>query len=38
VRKTAATAAAAAAAQLISAHHDAKADAALIDQSIASLN
>jgi F-type H+-transporting ATPase subunit b len=38
VRKTAATAAAAAATQLISAHHDAKADAALIDQSIASLN
>jgi F-type H+-transporting ATPase subunit b len=38
VRKTAATAAAAAAAQLIAAHHDAKADAALIDQSIASLN
>ncbi len=38
VRKTAATAAAAAAAQLISAHHDAKADAALIDHSIASLN
>jgi F-type H+-transporting ATPase subunit b len=38
VRKTAATAAAAAAAQLISTHHDAKADAALIDQSIASLN
>jgi hypothetical protein len=30
--------AAAAAAQLIAAHHDAKADAALIDQSIASLN
>jgi hypothetical protein len=26
------------AAQLIAAHHDAKADAALIDQSIASLN
>ena len=38
VRKTAATAAAAAATQLIAAHHDAKADAALIDQSIASLN
>jgi F-type H+-transporting ATPase subunit b len=38
VRKTAATAAAAAAAQLIAAHHDAKADAALIDQSIAALN
>jgi F-type H+-transporting ATPase subunit b len=38
VRKTAATAAAAAAAQLIAAHHDAKSDAALIDQSIASLN
>lgn len=38
VRKTAAAAAAAAAAQLISTHHDAKADAALIDQSIASLN
>jgi F-type H+-transporting ATPase subunit b len=38
VRKTAATAAAAAAAQLIATHHDAKADAALIDQSIASLN
>ena len=38
VRKTAAMAAAAAATQLIAAHHDAKADAALIDQSIASLN
>jgi hypothetical protein len=38
VRKTAATAAAAAAAQLIAAHHDAKADAALIDVSIAQLN
>ena len=38
VRKTAATAAAAAAAQLIAAHHDAKSDAVLIDQSIASLN
>jgi hypothetical protein len=38
VRKAAATAAAAAAAQLIAAHHDAKADAALIDQSIAALN
>ena len=38
VRKTAAIAAATAAAQLIAAHHDANADAALIDQSIASLN
>ena len=38
VRNKAANAAAAAAAQLIAAHHDAKADAALIDQSIASLN
>ena len=38
VRNKAASAAAAAAAQLIAAHHDAKADAALIDQSIASLN
>jgi F-type H+-transporting ATPase subunit b len=38
VRKQAATAAAAAAAQLIAIHHDAKADAALIDQSIAALN
>ena len=38
VRNKAASAAAAAAAQLIAAHLDAKADAALIDQSIASLN
>ena len=38
VRKTAAVAAATAAAQLIAVHHDANADAALIDQSIASLN
>jgi F-type H+-transporting ATPase subunit b len=38
VRNKAASAAAAAAAQLIAAHHDAKADAALIDQSISSLN
>ena len=38
VRKTAAVAAATAAAQLIAAHHDANADAPLIDQSIASLN
>ena len=38
VRKQAAMAAAAAAAQLIAVHHDSKADAALIDQSIASLN
>lgn len=38
VRNTAASAAAAAAAQLIATHHDAKADAALIDQSISSLN
>ena len=38
VRKTAALAAASAAAQLIAVHHDANADAALIDQSIASLN
>lgn len=38
VRAKAASAAASAAAQLISAHHDAKADQALIDQSIASLN
>jgi F-type H+-transporting ATPase subunit b len=38
VRNKAASAAAAAAAQLIAAHHDAKADAALVDQSIASLN
>jgi len=38
VRKKAASAAAAAAAQLIAVHHDAKADAALIDQSIAQLN
>ena len=38
VRKKAASAAAAAASQLIAVHHDAKADAALIDQSIASLN
>ncbi len=38
VRKTAAMAAAAAATQLIAVHHDAKADAALIDESIAQLN
>lgn len=38
VRAKAASAAAAAAAQLIATHHDAKADASLIDQSIASLN
>ena len=38
VRNKAASAAAAAAAQLIATHHDAKADAALIDQSIAALN
>ncbi|MFN3618670.1 F0F1 ATP synthase subunit B [Sphingorhabdus sp.] len=38
VRKKAASAAAAAAAQLIAVHHDATADAALIDQSIAALN
>jgi F-type H+-transporting ATPase subunit b len=38
VRNKAASAAAAAATQLIAAHHDANADAALIDQSIASLN
>lgn len=38
VRAKAASAAAAAAAQLIATHHDAKADQALIDQSIASLN
>lgn len=38
VRNKAASAAAAAAAQLIATHHDGKADAALIDQSIAALN
>ncbi|HEV7233036.1 MAG TPA: F0F1 ATP synthase subunit B [Sphingorhabdus sp.] len=38
VRAKAASAAAAAAAQLIATHHDAKADAGLVDQSIASLN
>lgn len=38
VRAKAASAAAAAAAQLIAAHHDAKADAKLIDESINSLN
>lgn len=38
VRAKAASAAAAAAAQLIATHHDAKADASLVDQSIASLN
>lgn len=38
VRAKAASAAAAAAAQLIATHHDTNADAALIDQSIASLN
>lgn len=38
VRTKAAAVSAAAAAQLIAAHHDAKADAALVDQSIASLN
>ena len=38
VRKKAASAASAAAAQLIAVHHDAKADAALIDESIAQLN
>jgi len=38
VRNTAASAAAAAAAQLIATHHDANADAALIDQSISALN
>lgn len=38
VRAKAATVSAAAAAQLIAAHHDANADAALIDQSINSLN
>lgn len=38
VRNKAASAAAAAAGQLIAAHHDAKADAALIDQSISALN
>ena len=38
VRAKAASAAAAAAAQLIATHHDAKADASLIDESIASLN
>ncbi len=38
VRAKAASAAAAAAAQLIAKHHDANADAGLIDQSIASLN
>lgn len=38
VRNKAASAAAAAAAQLIATHHDSKADAALIDQSIAALN
>jgi F-type H+-transporting ATPase subunit b len=38
VRAKAASAAAAAAAQLIATHHDAQADAGLIDQSIAALN
>lgn len=38
VRNTAASAASAAAAQLIATHHDAKTDAALIDQSISALN
>lgn len=38
VRNMAASAAAAAAAQLIATHHDAKADATLIDQSISTLN
>ena len=38
VRATAANAAAAAAAQLISAHHDAKADKDLVDGTVASLN
>lgn len=38
VRAKAASVSAAAAAQLIAAHHDAKADAGLVDQSIASLN
>jgi F-type H+-transporting ATPase subunit b len=38
VRAKAAAVSAAAAAQLIAAHHDANADAALIDQSISSLN
>jgi F-type H+-transporting ATPase subunit b len=38
VRAKAASVSAAAAAQLIAAHHDAKADASLIDQSISSLN
>lgn len=38
VRNKAASAAAAAAAHLIATHHDAKADAALIDQSISALN
>ena len=38
VRKKAASAASAAAAQLIAVHHNAKADAALIDESIAQLN
>jgi F-type H+-transporting ATPase subunit b len=38
VRAKAASVSAAAAAQLIATHHDAKADAALVDQSIASLN
>jgi F-type H+-transporting ATPase subunit b len=38
VRAKAAAVSAAAAAQLIATHHDAKADASLVDQSIASLN
>jgi F-type H+-transporting ATPase subunit b len=38
VRAKAAAVSAAAAAQLIATHHDAKADAALVDQSISSLN
>jgi F-type H+-transporting ATPase subunit b len=38
VRARAAAVSAAAAAQLIATHHDAKADASLVDQSIASLN
>jgi F-type H+-transporting ATPase subunit b len=38
VRAKAASVSAAAAAQLIATHHDAKADAALVDQSISSLN
>ena len=38
VRAKAASVSAAAAAQLIATHHDAKADAGLVDQSIASLN